>query len=388
MSYRLNQRHVLAGLTVGVLLAFQNCAQPVDDATLDESSFSDNLPFAYDVKVDTIAHMSCSDMASTFEPRAYFTFRAGAYTSKGGLTLTPEFVSATKFYNNQQRANIMRESARNAATMLSLSVRTSANFQSPWALEAVNLGEDIEPMSAPLDSAFIAGPLATMTDSKTRLHYFPSSESQRLIEGSVRFNRGEKAVADTRSGLHGNSLVLTVGFSNSLDPLDTTLRGDTPGNISSVYGTGFYIKFGVPSKFSSAGGLDRVMVSDGISEIDMKTKKARVGAAGFDCPSSYQFMVVRTMDRDAGKVVCNSWGDRYSTAEQQAALNALRRVLRVEDWYVDPVNRCIMPRGAGGPVGDSCYGNLGTRRIQYTDASCSHTNTTTCPHFVSVCTAK
>ncbi|NJL24730.1 MAG: hypothetical protein HC902_05885 [Calothrix sp. SM1_5_4] len=80
-------------------------------------------------------------------------------------------------------------------------------------------------------------------------------------------------------------------------------------------------------------------------------------------------------------MICNATVDRYSNTTQQQALSVIRRVLRVEDWFVDMDNRCIMPKRTG----DYCYGDLNGRTIQYGVASCLNSTTTVCPHFVSVC---
>ena len=63
-------------------------------------------------------------------------------------------------------------------------------------------------------------------------------------------------------------------------------------------------------------------------------------------------MVIRPEDLAAGRVICNAQVDRPNGTTQQAALNAVRRVLRVEDWFVDLDHHCIIPKHTG----DYCYG--------------------------------
>src|SRR5690606_13850467 len=101
----------------------------------------------------------------------------------------------------------------------------------------------------------------------------------------------------------------------------------------------------------------------------------------WDCSANYQFMVVRPEDKAAGRVNCDPIVDKYNNATEQAALNAIRRVLRVEDWFVDVARKCIMPKRTG----DYCYGAVQGRTVQYGLASCLNSATTMCPHFVSVC---
>jgi hypothetical protein len=394
MSARLNSRHAIAGAFIGLLLTFQNCSQPVDQNALNsESSFEDSLPLAYEAKLDTLAYMSCSQINNSLEPRAYFTFRAGAYSRlSGGLNLSTEFLEKTKFYNTTRRADLLETSAMNSDTRLTLSIRLASNFQSLWASDnGVQVGEEIESFLPPLDSDGIAGQLAGAA-SGVKLNYFPGTENKRLMEASLRYFKYDDIAARTRDKLDARESLLAMGFSNSSDEMDTDLRGPnmtvTP---SSAHGTGFYLKFSVPARFT--GGERRVLSSTtgGVEEVDLVEKKMKSSA--WSCPTDYQFMIVRPGDRllpgqtqAVGKTVCNTIADRYdpNSPSQKKALEAIRRVLRVEDWYVDVANHCVVPRENV----DRCYGDIGTRLVQYTTASCANTNgvgATYCPNFVSVC---
>src|ERR1035437_9032143 len=109
MSASLKLRHFFLAAGILFLALYQNCAQdPATDSLNSASSYEEGLPFAYDAKIDTLAYMSCSEMAAgSYDPRAYFSFRAVAYNSAtGGLGMTPAFRAATSYYSNTDRGNV------------------------------------------------------------------------------------------------------------------------------------------------------------------------------------------------------------------------------------------------------------------------------------------
>ncbi|MGE0528440.1 MAG: hypothetical protein AB7G93_02835 [Bdellovibrionales bacterium] len=376
----LKLRHFTILVAVGLLLPFQNCAQQEDENALNSvASYQQNLPMAYDIRLDTIAFMSCSEIKDPVERRAYFTLRAGAFkNTTGGLAMTQAFRDATQYYSVTDRARSFAASDKNSNTLLSLSLRSASNYQVPWSSEEIRVGEELEPLLPPLDSAEVAGPLAALTDGE-RINYFPGSHEHRLMEASLRFYKYENVAKDTRNALDAGDALLVAGLSNSSAESDTALRGPSGVSSSSVYGVGYRLGFSLPAGYTSG---ERRVLSGPIQEIDLTTKTSSSG--NWDCSTTYQFMVIRPEDRDAGLVICNSSPDRYNDSTEQAALNAIRRVLRVEDWFVDVTHHCVMPKNSG----DYCYGALNGKAVQYGVASCSNTSTTLCPHFVSVCLRK
>src|SRR5262249_6722872 len=138
MNSSLKLRRSLYIVGIATLLFYQNCSQSPDSSSssgLDsQGSYMSSLPFAYDAKIDTLSYMSCSEMGSfttdsaPFNPRAYFTFRAGAYNdATGGLSETADFYNATQYYANTDRGNALATSSLNASTLFSLSVRQPNN---------------------------------------------------------------------------------------------------------------------------------------------------------------------------------------------------------------------------------------------------------------------
>lgn len=400
MPISLKTRHAYMLLGILSLMAYQNCSQSPGNSTSTNSSFESSLPFAYKSVADTVGYMSCSEITDeSVNPRAYFTLRVGAYSSAtGGMSLSKAFFDATKFYDASTRASALSGSDLNRGAILNLSIRNASNFQLPYKVENIEAGEDIDTFLPVLESPQIAGPLASglplsATADGQRYNYFPGTESKRLMEASLRFLSNEMDAAEIRNNFDARTAYLVMGYTKMADILDTSLRSpfDVSSTISgmaptrtqtsanTVYGTGLLLNFSFPVPFTS--GARRVLSSQSpVQEKDLITNQTK--PANWDCSTNYQFQVVRPEDKAAGKVVCNASVDRYTTGDQATALNAIRRVLRVEDWYVDLDNHCVMPKDTG----DYCYGaNLGTRTIQYSQTSCVHSPTTTCPHFVSVC---
>lgn len=387
-------------------MTYTNCAQAPDETTsTEQSSFADGLSFAYVEKADTIAYMSCSEVKESVNQRAYFTFRVGAYqscqpvpgfvssscTPTGGLTMSDAFRKSTAYYSTQDRARLFT-GAVNGDTRLNLSVRLRGNLQSMYRESSSSVsGANIDSFLPPLSGAEIAGPLAGVKTGYL-MNYFPGATDKRLMEASLRFYKFENIMKTTRTNLAGGGdpAYLVMGYSESSDELEEKLRvpatvnGAPFANLSTTaqaryaYGTGFALSFALPNGYS--GGEQRVLSSTVTpQEIDLATNQPR--ASSWDCSTGYQFVIVRPEDLSA--VSCRRGPDQYRDANQQKALAYIRRVLRVEDWYVDMDNHCVVPKRTG----DYCYGDPAKqgRTIQYTTAACTNAGSTLCPHFVSVC---
>jgi|GEM_PF-1479362 len=405
MSQGLKMRHVLIVSCIGLILTFQNCSQASVDGENEEQSFESQLPFAYSATIDTIAYMSCSGMSENPpDKRAYFTIRAGAYgtcnptdtvcqqnpfaSSLAGLSMSKDFRDATQYYDKKQKAHLFSLSDKNSNTLLSLSIRSTSNYQTPWKEGNLVAGEELDAMLPALDTAAVAGPLG-FSSAGQMLNYFPGSHSQRLMEGSLRYYNYENTSKLTRDTLINREALLVMGYTTTADLTDVGLRlPDQPETgtqypTNRAYGTGFYLAFELPTGPSgvrmTAGEQRALSTSAGVNEIDLVT--GQPNTASWDCAYNYQFMVVRPEDKAAGKVACDATVDRYSNATEQAALNAIRRVLRVEDWFVDVARKCIMPKRTG----DYCYGAVQGRTIMYGQSSCINDSTRMCPHIVSVC---
>src|SRR5690606_10418641 len=146
-------------------------------------------------------------------------------------------------------------------------------------------------------------------------------------------------------------------------------------SVSSAFGTGYQLMFGTPTPWSTA----ERRVLQAVTEVGLQTGFPVNPTSQWVCPSTMQFVIIRA--EDAPNVTnCNRTVDSYSTEAQRQALDAIRRVLPVEDFYVDVVNNCVVPKPHIAT--QSCYGNRqGMGAIDYSSGSCSGNS---CPHYVSV----
>lgn len=372
-------RRILGGAVLGSLLVFQNCSDTgLEEGNDSLSSYMEGLPFAYKASLDTIAYMSCSRMKNSYEPRAFFTFRAGAYTPLAGLEITPEFAEATKYYTLQTKSEAFADSLANSNTRPQLALRSSSNLQSVVVNGAAKSGTSLGTMLSNLSRSPIMEHLVTMQPGMKK-NYFASGANDRLLAGSLRFNDGdeENVAAEIRKILKNNEVLLALTFTDTDNPDDAKARGPAGVMTSQAYGRGYQLQFGVPDGWTTAE--QRVVTA--VNEVNLTPGYPSTGAQ-WSCPTTMQFKIVRPEDlADAGP--CSLSVDYYSTEDQRVALDAIRRVLPVEDFYVDVVNRCVVPKAHIATESQSCYGDrTGRGAINYTSSSCSGDS---CPHHVSVC---
>lgn len=395
--YKYRQVIISLGVVLSLVMVFQNCAEPLELSETDASTFADNLPFAYDVKMDTFAYMSCNTEVSSFEPRAVFTFRVGAYESGSGLRLSDDFVDSTKNYSEQARAESLFRSPTNSGAILQLAIRNSSVDYQQILLNssgAVQLGKDVENYlnGATLDSPGIATPLLALEEGK-RLRYFSGTPGLdgRFLEQSLRFNSVLKSVTDKMLGSTGSRV--TLAYTQDNNPLNYFVRGPDKNNLSrSIYGLEFRPTFAPPTRISdkatisTAQDRNRILQSLGVANIAEKTTKAETM---WSCPPEYRYVIIRPEDAKANANLCplTNWSYDNPPSGRERELEVLRRVIRVEDYYVNMSKRCIVPKDSA----NHCYPSESTGiDIKYNGTSCNddpENDIYQCPNFVSVCVA-
>ncbi|MAV90929.1 MAG: hypothetical protein CL676_05870 [Bdellovibrionaceae bacterium] len=387
MRFGLKVRHIVSLGVLSSLFFFQNCSSYDENSTgvTGFSSHIQQLPFAYKASLDTISYMSCSRMKSDYEKRAYFTFRAGAYTPSYGLSMNKDYLEETKYYSLESKANALSSNPKNTNTRLQLALRNTNNLQSIVVNGSPSNGTSLGTMLSSLSASPIVDHLVTMQAGDVK-HYFPSDSDDRLMASSLRFNDGseENVVGEIRKMLRDRQALLALTFTDTDNPDDKTARGPTTvtGDSTStssasndVYGTGYQIQFKSPMNWATAE--QRVLST--VNEVNLSSGFPSTGGS-WSCPSSMQFVVVRNEDL-ATVSNCEVTVDYYTNDTQRLALDAIRRVLPVEDFYVDVVHQCIVAKNH--IANQSCYGDrTGRGAIDYSSGSCSGDS---CPHYVSVC---
>lgn len=373
---------------VGVLMVFQNCADPLEFAGQDAASVENNLPFAFETKMDTISYMSCSNIdVSTFQPRAIYTFRMGAYTSGHGIRLSEEFMGLTKGYADSERANSLFASPLNRSASLQIALRKAKSYQEVLINSdgIVREGFDFSNFLAPLDTSGIATRLA-VTPEGDYVSYFAGTAGlgTRFVEQSIRFIESESKADQMRNHLMGIGVDrpshLSLTYSAGLDQ-PYFARAPIQGAGDYVFGVGYEVGFRTAHGYNGAPrrGLSTI---EEYTLTDGRKNPNAVWNCGQD---NYSFMVVRPQDAPAQG--CATAADPSPTslnAVQKKRLELIRRVLRPEDWFVD-VTRAAGPCVVRKNNNARCYGDIdGEPTVSYAKA-CVESGTTVCPHFVSVC---
>ena len=395
--FKYRQTVFALGIVLSLVMVFQNCAEPLELSDTDASTFADNLPFAYDVKMDTFAYMSCNTEISNYEPRAIFTFRVGAYEDGSGLRLNDEFVESTKNYTEQARAESLFRSPTNSGAILQLAIRNSSvDYQQILlnASGAVQLGKDVENYlnSSTLDSPGIATPLLNLEEGK-RLRYFSGTPGLdgRFLEQSLRFNTVLKSVTEKMVGSTGSRV--TLAYTQDNNPLNYFVRGPDRNNLQRViYGQEFRPTFAPPVRISNRASIataqDRNRILQSLGVVDIAQKNTRAETM-WSCPPEYRYVVIRPEDAKANASLCplDSWSFDNPPQGRERELEVLRRVIRVEDYYVNMQRRCIVPRDDA----NHCYPSDSTGiNIKYDGTTCNddpENDIYECPNFVSVCVA-
>lgn len=376
--------------SLGLASVFQNCAEPVDLSESDASTFSDTLPFAYDVNVDTFAYMSCAfSETADFDRRAMFNFRVGAYTNGFGLKLTDDFRQATANFTDAARADALFKSAKNSGAVVQLAARADFDYQR-IILNSSNIVQNEFDIGNYFKGASLDSPGAAMSLSKLaedeRIHYFsgtPGLEG-RLLEASLRYHYVLNDVISNK--MKDARVALT--FTANKEPLNVEARGPNINDLHKVvYGKVFRPQFSGPYKLGSPDVTIATTTNDrtvtGLWETDLIKQTTRQ----WKCPSEYRFTVIRPEDAAQCPRSVDAWTyDSPGNDLQKRQLEVIRRVLRVEDYYVNLALQCVVPKDPR----NSCYPtNGGSNTVTPKYAGPCTDNPTTgvlqCPNFLSVC---
>lgn len=341
-------------IVVTIIILFQSCSDPLGNSE-DQSSFAASLPFAFDSTLDTIGYMSCAGGPSGANRDAIWTLRAGAFGNGQGIHLTDAFLSLTSNFSTEQRAAALAESPLNQGAVLQLAVRQALNYQSVLTSGGGGgqLGEDYDTLLGPLDDQALAQKLAAVNlTNPARQSYFPGIPglAGRSIRGTLRFTKDETSAQSVRGQL-SNSGILTATYSTG-GVTETQARGPGGAPDDKIYGRGYKLSFVAPS---ASEPEPRVMSS--VDEINLETGRPHKKPKAWGCPMELRLRIHRTCDANC---VCTS--DPVGNPN----LEIVRRVVKVEHWYVDMDHRCIVQK----EIASQCYATTGPADNY---------------HFVSIC---
>ena len=373
-------------LFLATVVLFQNCGeQAMSSSQLASQSFK-SAPFAYDATIDTMAYMSCSGMNSSYDPRAFFTFKVGSYTAGSGLSLTTAFQNSLRHYTPSDRVKALQYSDANSGAWLQMSLRQKNNLQNMLVDGGAEPDQEYYSFLQNLDSEPVANVLVGLsTNSKARYFNAIQDTASRFMEGSIRFLGAEGIASSIRDQFTSQQSLLAMTYTESSDMEDTNAR--TPSSAANkAYGMGYLTTFN--NEVGVTAGLNRVMGS--VREMDLATGATSAShLRNWSCPVEYRFVIVRRSDvvaaLNAGQAPpCQlTTVDDTSSQINRNIVEAVRRVLPADYWHLDLANRCVVAKQSMDSF--SCYGSRPNNApaIAYRATACDATN---CPHYLSVCT--
>jgi hypothetical protein len=395
---------------IGLLLGFfQNCTPAVPFGNVDYYQQATSSPiFPYEVGVDQVAYMSCSEQEDIFNDGTFFTFRVGAYDSKG-IRLTDEFRQSLRQIYPEDVPAVLSQSLSSARSNLQLAIRTMDNLQLMYVDqdngEDGSNGFDFNNFFPNMGDEALNQILWSM-EPGDYLRVFPSAQfsEQYRFTGELKFMKSQIMENDLRT-FFGSRGILAVTFAEALEitPLGpgsfTNLQEEAGLNFSNntnnlaanVYGAAIQPRFKQPSLRGGNSGPDlppRVLAS--VTDVPIDERVNINFERPWVCPENMQFMIVlpEHATDESGRVRCRMEPDPINPNEDY---RILRQSILGEDFYIDMVNRCVVPK-PDHTVEGSCYGrnentNL-TFDINYDtyQVSCGFGDDSgLCPHFVSVC---
>ncbi len=113
----------------GILGFFQNCTPSVPFGHTDHfQSLVNSTEFPYEVNIDQVAYMSCSEQEDVYNDGAFFTFRFGAFRTHG-IRVTPEYRNHIEKVDEEDVPYALQQSASSRGLKLQGAIRTMDNLQ-------------------------------------------------------------------------------------------------------------------------------------------------------------------------------------------------------------------------------------------------------------------
>ncbi len=394
------------------LVTFQNCSQPASTggSVAQQATTASLMPFAYDATIDQIAYMSCPQLTTgSFDTDTYFSYRVGAYRN-AGMKFSDTFLTTYGTQPITTLTNTVSQSAANANTNLQLAIRSPANLNSVVSSSGSPVqGIDFYNMYASLGSvetttALYNSSYNTITNLPTEVRSRTLRAGNKIglhMEGTLQLGISEAQASSLRDDYFNTTqavLALTyvepvAGGSSAASTTNvrspaTAFPTTQMTNASQAYGLGFQLHFAQPTYNGLAGvgllGLsttgtrtqqgsypDNVLTA--VTEENL-LNNGTAGTGTWVCPTDLQFRIVRNgldITQPApgatptdGTIPCARMPDPDSSVMSND-LQIARNSLRVEDWYIDMADHCIIPKNING----SCYGTLNYVNYDFTNTA-------------------
>ncbi len=359
-------------------------------------SFYRSLPFAYETKVDTVAHMSCVNRSPQSEEqlRNLFTFYVGAHRPGTGVRLSPDYLEKTKYLRVDELLDSLRSSPINSQAQPQLWIRPTANLQGAFIPDIGSPAEgmDYDNMTFnTLDSWEIAPQLVQSPGSFLRFFESNSISGSRRFEGRLRLmGDGDEARENMIIGLSGESInrngqredsYLSLSFLRGPQGSTGVWAPESGNPERQIFGQGFALNL-APAPGSTNAVLNRRVLSQ-VREHNLELPSgSQAVPRTWTCPENLRFMILRPEDVGSQNALCT---------EEDNENNIDPRIIQILDlnyWAVSPSGRCIYPRvNSEGRVPPQCYASE-IQTVNYSGSPCDPKGReNACPHYFSICYA-
>ncbi len=389
---------LLTGIAL-ILFSFQNCGRSgfqtySEDALLSSSvaglspGGTASAPIAYDVGLDTIAYNSC--VPSVKGSSNYFTLRASAGGTKGGVRLTSDFMSSAAstlkpILGNPDVLDVQYKELiekTNAGLEAQVALRSVSDLRAAYTGAVQNgiwgtfdyLVDDAW-MTPIVDSArrknnAWVGYSAQAPQGANRLDFNFSQDFPASDYWSSMLNAQQFRTCVVQGCQNYGQFNIAVGFS---EPSSNTLIR-SPASYTNAqtkaYGRGYQLHFGYPSNIAGTG----LRVVKGITEYNMVDNTQVVENNAATQWSCMEIPIMSSMQRgsstqpqtssvdnrfattDANHYLCNPMtGNFAASIYNQVNLAKIREILPPSQWQLGYQNFAGTTRLCVVPIGMDCY---------------------------------
>lgn len=395
-----------------LIVSFQNCGKAGFDSDLDSEAdvgMSDAelaakygvtdgakvsaIPFAFDAGFDTITYNSCAE-TSIRNNTAYFTLKAGAYSS-GGIKLKNEFFDyadsnfkpihpETSLTQNQYK-DYLADSPANNGAVATMSIRDRNNLANVYTgTGKLTLWTDVIPLVAPLTDSLV---MDAFSQKGVTANYFPFSPESRVMEATMSMNANE-STAEVYRQTFMTSAILSLTYMVNNGEIHEVRSPSSAMPVKSAYGKGYsFVYSQAPAAGAASNNPTNVLA--GVTEYDLQSPTQVIRT--WNCNRKYR--VVRKEDAATQCPTGKTYSDIAADSAYVRELAIARRHLRADQWDVNVQYGCVVPRGVscykeesvnGAPVVEydltkSCFRETGSYGAGATPNS-------RCMHWVTICT--
>ncbi len=399
---------------VSVPIFYLNCSGPNPNSTSAASILSSGV-FPYQMHIDTIAYMSCSNLNGPYtntqnDPtNAFFSFKVAALNSNpgncttnstggSGVCLTQPFIYAVRNLAPSDQTSVLQSSTY-GGLYPDLSIRPSSDLVdgSSVAYIGTQCTNDCgNPSFADANllgaSEYLSSYASTFFNSGTDWHNsYSTSAGEIPMSGQISFTGGQNDGAG--SAIRGaitqgsGNYFLTTEFADAAGTGQAGQGASTNGSNGQVYGYGYRFSF-TNGQYQSTGPARAI---SNVYEYDLTTGQQT--SSSWTC-ENFEILYPGDLGRSSGV-------PRWTPIANPQPANALQAAAlqMLPNWQFDEYGNFVMPP-TSVTSGDFCEGTLQMHpQGSYTTPSntlyydsthsggggtCS-TSLNNCPHLVSVC---